>query len=256
VRATIILFSFLIATSVNRLAAQGAAQYERRELTIPMRDGVTLFAIALIPKGATAPLPILLTRTPYSAAGGVPKAELPRVYQELAEDGYIFVVEDIRGRFGSGGDFVMTRAQEDRRSPKGINESTDAYDTIDWLVRNIPGNNGRVGVLGSSYPGWLAGLAGVGAHPALKTISPQAPMTDTWMGDDFFHQGAFRLTQGLLFSVLMETNPKGFTGMPIPDFDQYEFYARFPTLDSLAKVTGATSLPSWSDYIKHPTWDS
>lgn len=221
-----------------------------------MRDGIALFAVALIPTGSPEPLPILLARTPYSAAGGVPRAELPGVYRELGEDGYIFVVEDIRGRFGSGGDFVMTRAQNDPRSPKGINESTDAYDTIDWLVKHLPGNNGRVGVLGSSYLGWLAGLAGVGAHPALKAISPQAPMTDTWMGDDFFHQGAFRQTQGLLFSVLMETDPKGFTGMPIADFDQYEFYAKFPTLGALAKATGAESLPSWTDYIRHPAWDS
>ena len=113
------------------------------------------------------------------------RALLFAAYRELAEDGYIFVAEDIRGRFGSEGEFVMTRAQNDPRNPKGTNESTDAYDTIDWLVKNLPGNNGKVGVLGISYSGWLAGLAGVGAHPALEAISPQAPMSDTWMGDDF-----------------------------------------------------------------------
>jgi putative CocE/NonD family hydrolase len=235
--------------------AQQSPAYDRRELTIPMRDGVHLFAVALVPKAASAPLPILLVRTPYGAAGAFRTAELPAEYRELARDGYIFVAEDIRGRFGSEGEFVMTRAQRDPRSPPGINESTDAYDTIDWLVKHLPGNSGKVGVLGTSYPGWLAALAGVGAHPALKAISPQAPMSDTWLGDDFFHQGAFRQTQGVEFAAFMETDPKGFHFITIPDYDHYEFYRRFPTLDSLARAMGVTELPSWKDYVSHPAWD-
>ena len=241
----------------ERISAQTvAAQYERRELSIPVRDGVKLFAVALTPKSTTSPLPIILIRTPYSAAGLLPNADLPPQYKELAEDGYIFVAEDIRGRFGSGGEFVMTRAQNDPRSPKGINESTDAYDTIDWLVKNLPNNNGKVGVLGISYPGWLAALAGVGAHPALAAISPQAPMSDTWMGDDFFHHGAFRQTQGLEFAAFMETNPKGFTDVPIRDYDHYDFYLKYPTLDSIAKAMNVTHLPTWIDFENHPAYDA
>jgi uncharacterized protein len=232
-----------------------SAAYERRELMIPMRDGVKLHAVVLIPKIATQPVPVILTRTPYSAASTFPKADLPPAYRELGEDGYIFVAEDIRGRLKSEGEFVMIRTQNDPRSPKGVNESTDAYDTIDWLVKHLPNNNGRVGVLGASYPGWLAGLASVGAHPALKAVSPQAPMSDVWLGDDFFHQGAFRQTQGLTFASLMETDPRGFHVDDISDPDQYHYYLQFPTVDSLARAMGVTKLPTWLGFVAHPAHD-
>jgi len=245
-----------LTLTIAPAAAQQPAGYERRELTIPARDGITLFAVALIPTNSTAPLPILLVRTPYSAAGVFRTTSLPPAYRELAEDGYIFVSQDIRGRFGSGGEYVTMRAQRNPDNPKATDESTDTWDTIDWLVKNLPGNNGKVGVLGSSYPGLLAALAGVGAHPALKAISPQAPMSDVWMGDDFFHQGAFRQTQGVVFSALMETDPKGFTFLPIPEYDQYAFYLQFPTLDSLANTMGVSRLPLWVSFATHPAWDS
>lgn len=180
---------------------------------------------------------------------------MPRAYRELAEDGYIFVVEDIRGRLGSGGEFVTLRPQRNPNDPKGVDESTDAFDTIDWLVKNLPGNSGKVGVLGSSYPGWLAALAGVGAHPALKAISPQAPIGDAWMGDDFFHQGAFRQTQGLVWSMLVGPDPNGFSPIEIPDGDHYDFYLKFPTLDSLAKATGVAKYSVWQSFVEHPSYD-
>ena len=246
-----LLGSVLLAAFPATAVARQAREYERRELTIPVRDGTTLFAVALIPKGASAPLPILLIRTPFGAARELRTAEPPSSLRELAEDGYIFVVEDIRGRFGSGGTFITTRAQDDPRNPPGTNESTDAYDTIDWLVRQLPNNNGRVGVLGVSYRGWLAGLAGVGAHPALKAISPQAPVVDTWLGDDFFHQGAFRQTQGVMYAGWIEGD-----GVEIPDGDQYHFYLGFPTLDSLARATGVSERPSWVNFRAHPAYDA
>jgi uncharacterized protein len=231
-------FALLSAAALALLPAPANAQhgavYERRELTIPVRDGTRLFAIALIPKGTRRPLPIMLIRTPFGAAGAFPTAELPAMYRELAEDGYMFVVEDVRGRFGAGGEFVVNRAQNDPRNPEGTNESTDAYDTIDWLVKHLPGNSGKVGVMGISYSGWLAGLAGVGAHPALKAISPQAPTTDTWLGDDFFHQGAFRQTQGLEFAAFMEFDPKGTATSPTP---------RIPSPTCLDRTTGAAGAP-------------
>ena len=249
-----VLAALAPACAASPARAQQGAPYELRELTIPMRDGVRLHALALMPKNAAEPLPILMMRTPYSAANQLRNATLPPALRYLAQDGYIFVVEDIRGRFGSEGEYVMSRAQNDRRSPQGINESTDTWDTIDWLVKNLPNNNGKVGVTGISYPGWLAGVAGVGAHPALKAISPQAPMTDTWLGDDFFHQGAFRQTMGVEFPMFMERG-KGFTGFEIPG-DKYSFYFRFSTLDSLARATGAARLPSWIDFRTHPTYDA
>lgn len=194
----------------------------------------------------------LLVRTAFNASRRLADTSVPILYRELAKDGYIFVAEDIRGRNRSGGTFVTNRAQDDPRNAPGTNESTDAFDTIDWLVKNVPSNSGRVGVIGTSYSGWLAGLAAVGAHPALKAVSPQAPSTDTWLGDDFFHQGAFRQTQAVTYAAFIE----GTSGLTIPDFDQYTFYRRIPTLDSLAKVTGVTALPSWIGFRTHPTWDA
>ena len=250
-----------LAAAAPSLAAQSSAPrapaaFERRELTIPVRDGTKLFAVALIPTGAHAPLPIMLVRTPFGAAREFRSAELPVQFRELARDGYIFVTEDVRGRGGSGGTFVTSRAQNDPRSPKGVNESTDAWDTIDWLVKNLPGNNGRVGVMGVSYRGWLAGLAGVGAHPALKAISPQAPTTDTWLGDDFFHQGAFRQTMGLLFARFIELDPAAQPPVEMPDVDQYGFFLQYPTPDSVARAMGVSRTPSWISYVTHPAWDA
>jgi putative CocE/NonD family hydrolase len=244
-----------LASAAAPVSAQQDPAYERRELSIPVRDGVTLFAVALIPTNHAVPLPILLVRTPFSAANAFRNTTIPVAYRELAQDGYIFVSQDIRGRFGSGGDFVLLRPPRNPNDPKATDESTDAFDTIDWLVKNMPGNNGKVGVLGASYPGLLAALAGVGAHPAIKAISPQAPVADVWMGDDFFHQGAFRQTQGLVATILFETDPKGFTFLAIPEYDQYDFYLKFPTLDSLASATGASRLPTWIDFTRHPAWD-
>jgi len=245
------LAALCLASSPAAAVSQQAPAFERRELAIPMRDGITLFAVALVPAPLPRPLPIILIRTPFSAARELPSAEPPGSLRELAQDGYIFVVEDIRGRYGSGGTYVTSRAQDDPRSPPGINESTDAWDTIDWLVKHLPDNNGRVGVIGISYRGWLAGMAGVGAHPALKAISPQAPTTDTWLGDDFFHQGAFRQTQGVAYAAWIESG-QGFT---LPEADEYSFYRRFFSLDSLAAVTGVAEQPSWKNFVAHPAYD-
>ena len=246
----VLLLSVAAATmATTQDASRQAPAYERRELRIPMRDGTHLFAVALIPRDTSGPpLPILLIRTPYSAAGAFETAEVPIAYRELAQDGYIFVAEDIRGRFGSEGTFAMIRP--------GAVESDDAYDTIDWLVKNLPHSNGKVGVLGISYPGLLAAQAGIHPHPALKAISPQAPVGDVWIGDDFFHNGAFRETQGLEFAAFMEMNPGKFFFLPIPDYDHYTFYLKYATLDSVAKATAVTKLPTWIGLQEHPAYDA
>lgn len=228
------------------------AAYERRELTLPMRDGTTLFAVALLPKGPRPPLPILLVRTPFGAARELRGTEVPARFRELARDGYLLVVGDVRGRGGSKGTFVTQRAQNDPRNAPGTNEATDAWDTIDWLVKHLPDNNGRVGVLGNSYRGWLAALAAVQPHPAVKAVSPQGTMADTWLGDDFFHQGAFRQTQGVAYAAYIE----GTAGLTIPDADLYDFYLRHLTLASLEKATGVGQLPSWVGFREHPTRDA
>jgi putative CocE/NonD family hydrolase len=248
--ASSLALGVFISVPASPQTAPGS-EYERRELTIPMRDGVRLSAVALVPRKATRPLPILLIRTPFNAAREFGKAELPQSLRELGEDGYIFVTQDIRGRGTSQGAFVTSRPLADPKDPKGVDESTDAWDTIDWLVKQLPGNNGRVGMLGMSYRGWLAAIAAVNPHPALKAISPQAPMSDTWLGDDFFHQGAFRQSQAVPYCAYVE----GTNGLTIPDYDQYQFYLRLGTLDSIGKATGVDTQPSWKGFRAHPARD-
>src|SRR6201987_5896324 len=162
---------------------------DKREVMIPMRDGVKLHTEIYTPKDAKEPLPMLLDRTPHgiSAPDKGMSNGLYR-YSEMFTDGYIFVFQDIRGRFGSEGKFEMLHTAPD---DKGVDESTDTYDTIEWLIKNVP-NNGRVGMNGISYPGYLVTMGMVNPHPALKAVSEQACMGDTWLGDDFFHNGAFR----------------------------------------------------------------
>jgi uncharacterized protein len=236
-------------------AAQGQqspdSAYVATDTMIPMRDGVRLYTIIVAPRDST-PLPILLNRTPYSAAAVAPN--VPRSAAALGMGGYIIVLQDIRGRFKSEGTFDMNRPPRTGRA--GTDESTDTYDTIDWLVKHVPHNTGKVGIHGISYPGWLTAVGGIGAHPALKAISPQAPMGDTWMGDDFFHQGAFRLSYGLEYAWAMEAS-SDMSVEPSPGrYDTYEWYRSFPTLGALAAAVGAARWPTWRRFVAHPAYDS
>jgi putative CocE/NonD family hydrolase len=225
--------------------------FVRTDTMIAMRDGVRLHTIIVAPRD-TLPLPMLLNRTPYGAVG--PAAGMAQDAAALGLAGYIIVVQDIRGRFGSEGSFDMNRPPHSGHA--GSDESTDTYDTIDWLVKHVPRNNGRVGMFGISYPGWLTDVGGIGAHPALKAISPQAPMGDTWMGDDFFHQGAFRLTYGFEYAWMMEASPD-LSVTPSPArYDTYEWYRSFPTLGALAAAVGADRWPTWRRFVAHPAYDS
>jgi hypothetical protein len=232
-------------------AAQDSA-WVRTDTLIPMRDGIHLFTVIVVPPGTGGrPLPILMTRTPYGARAG---AGMARRAPELGLGGYVLVFQDIRGRFGSEGTFEMNRPP--RSGNAGTDESTDTYDTIDWLVKHVPNNNGRVGILGVSYPGWLTAVAGIGAHPALKAISPQAPMGDAWMGDDFFHQGAFRLSYSLEYAWMMEASTD-LSVTPSPArYDTFEWYLSFPTLSALARAVGANQWPTWRRFAAHPTYDT
>ena len=233
--------------------------YVRTEAMIPMRDGVKLHAVILAPTDMRGPLPILMQRTPYGVddtSGASFFASRP----ELARAGYIYVGEDIRGRFESGGKFVMMRPLADHHDSYATDESTDCYDTVAWLIKNIANNNGRVGVVGTSYPGFLAMMAGIDPHPAVKAISPQAPMIDTWLGDDFFHNGAFRQTYGYDYVLGMESS-KQETRVAYVDSrgnsaDGFDFFLSRGSFLADVKQSGSSVLPTWKLFLNHPAYDS
>jgi hypothetical protein len=230
--------------------------FDRREARIPMRDLAELFTVILTPRGATTPLPIILSRTPYGTSGWGGTFGILYGFQQLIRDGYIFVFQDIRGRNRSQGTFVMNRPACATRGPGCLDEATDTWDTIEWLLRNVPDNNGRVGQLGISYPGYLTNASAFEPHPAFKALSPQATMGDAWMGDDFFHQGAFRLSYGLEYAWEMEASSDG-SITPAPGrYDTYDWYLSFPTLGALADAVGASAWPTWRRFVEHPSYDA
>ncbi|HET7104125.1 MAG TPA: CocE/NonD family hydrolase [Terracidiphilus sp.] len=229
--------------------------YQRSEVMIPMRDGVKLHAVILKPSDITAPLPFLLTRTPYGV-DGTSRASFFASRPELARDGYIYVAEDIRGRFKSEGEFIMSRPLADHANPNNIDESTDTYDTVAWLLKNISGNNGRAGVVGTSYPGFLAMMAGIDPNPAVKAISPQAPMIDVWMGDDFFHNGAFRQSYGYDYVKMMESSKENSQVVYGKDEDGYNYFLERGSFAEDVKKSGSKELPTWTLFLEHPAYDS
>jgi len=234
--------------------------YERREAMIPVRDGVKLHVVILTPTEIAGPVPILMQRTPYGV-DGTTEASFFAQRPELARAGYIYVGADIRGKYQSEGEFVMCRPLANHHDPKAIDESTDTYDTIAWLLKNVPNNNGRVGVLGTSYPGFLAMMAGIDPHPAVKAISPQAPMIDTWMGDDFFHNGAFRQTYGYDYVLGLESTKeranvdygKDAAGKPV---DGYDYFLERGSFAEDVKRSGSPMLPTWKAFFDHTAYDN
>ncbi len=231
-----------------------ARPYMRSEAMVPMRDGVRLHCVIFRPE-RTAPgelLPILLDRTPYGAAQ-VDTGDVNDEMPELAASGYLFVFEDVRGRYGSEGTFVMNRPiAASHGTPHDIDETTDAYDTVDWLVKNLPGNNGRAGIYGISYDGFLAAEAGIDAHPAVKAISPQAPMTDVWMGDDFFHNGAFRQTYGFDYVQQMEAQK---TDVRVESRqDTYDFFLAHTNFAGAAAAAKIERLPTARAFLTQPAY--
>ena len=234
--------------------------YVRTEAMIPMRDGVKLHAVILTPSDIKTPLPILLHRTPYGV-DETSRAWFFSVRPELAREGYIFVSEDIRGRYKSEGRFFMMRPLVDHHDSRAIDESTDAYDTVAWLIKNIPGNNGRVGVTGTSYPGFLAMMAGIDPHPAVKAISPQAPMIDVWIGDDFFHNGAFRQSYGYDYVLSMEPSKIFGTDSYGDDasgrsIDGFDYFLQRGSFLADVKQSGSKLLPTWKMFLNHPAYDT
>jgi putative CocE/NonD family hydrolase len=234
--------------------------YKRTEVMIPMRDGVKLHAVIMKPADIATPLPFLIQRTPYGV-DGTSRATFSYNRPEMARDGYIYVAQDIRGRHKSEGKFIMSRPLADHRNPKAIDESTDAYDTVAWLLKNVEGNNGRAGFIGTSYPGFLAMMAGIDPHPAVKAISPQAPMIDVWMCDDFFHNGAFRQSYGYDYVFGLESNKeetevsygKDKNGKPR---DAFDYFLERGSFSQDVKRSGSKALPTWKLFLSHPAYDS
>jgi hypothetical protein len=238
-----------------------ANDYIRREVMIPMRDGVKLHTVIVMAKTARG-LPILLTRTPYDASGRAGRSEsthmldiLPMGDEVFVRDGYIRVFQDIRGKYGSEGDYVMTRHPIGPLNPSATDDTTDAYDTIDWLVKNLPESNGRVGMLGSSYEGWTVVMALLGPHPALRVAAPESPMVDGWMGDDWFHYGAFRQTNFDYFTSQMAKAGKG-ASVVRGAYDDYETLREAGSAGAYATAHGLDALPFWKRLSAHPAYDA
>ena len=248
--------------------------YVRREVMIPMRDGVKLYTVILIPKGARG-APILLTRTPYSAneltshdpRGGeetnaAASSHLGPILngydnatEVIVEGGYIRVVQDVRGKYGSEGDYVMNRPLHGPQNPTPVDHSTDTYDTIDWLVKNIPESNGKVGILGISYDGFLPLMALVNPHPALKVAVPMNPMVDGWMGDDWFHNGAFR-QQNMSYIYEQEATRKNDAKWWSSNFDDYDMFMQAGSAGELGRIRGLDQVGFWRKILEHPGYDA
>jgi len=235
--------------------------YVKREVMIPMRDGVKLHTVIVVPKGARN-APMLLTRTPYNASARAQRNASPSIVATLAlfdelfaADGYIRIYQDVRGKYGSEGEYVMTRPLRGPLNDSSVDHSTDAYDTIDWLVKNVPESNGRVGMVGSSYEGFTVVMALVHPHPALKAAVPESPMVDGWMGDDWFHYGAFRQVNLDYFTE--QTTVRGAGQAVVREgYDDYENFRRAGSAGNWAKAAGFDQLPWWRKLTEHPAYDA
>jgi uncharacterized protein len=244
--------------------AMATWDYTRREVMIPMRDGVKLHTVILVPKGAKG-TPILLTRTPYSAdelTGHAASAHLGPILngydnalEVILSGGYIRVVQDVRGKYGSEGGYVMNRPLHGPQNPTDVDHSTDTYDTIDWLVKNIPESNGKVGILGISYDGFLPLMALVNPHPALKVSVPMNPMVDGWMGDDWFHNGAFR-EQNMAYIYEQVGTRDNKAKWWTDHFDDYDLFMQSTSAGELGRIHGLEQMGFWRKILEHPSYDA
>ena len=252
----IIIMMFFLSTAgsvYSQYPIDPTETYDKIEVRIPMRDGIRLHKEIYVPKSFSEPLPFLMLRTPY----GLPQSPYgyywrmggSLMWNKHLIEKYIFVFQDIRGRYKSEGEFAMIRPP----NPGGIDESTDTYDTIEWLLNNIEGNNGKVGIQGVSYDGWLAAMTLINPHPALKAVSPQGSPSDMFMGDDFYHNGAFRLSPGFGYAAMMELSdnctPFNFNK------DTYDWFLELGALYNVNEYYLHENSPTWNDFINHPNYD-
>jgi len=254
-------FSFAAAGDTN--AAWLAEHYTKYEHRLPMRDSVRLFTRVYVPKDESQAWPIILTRTPYALKpyGSDNYNDPSGSFYTLAKDEFILVTQDVRGRYGSEGEYVHVRPFNPHKGPKDTDENSDTYDTIEWLVKNVPRNNGKVGMFGISYPGFYTAMGMIDSHPALKAASPQAPVTDWFVGDDIHHNGAFFLSQNFDFFYRFAQKPEDPLHDDIKSFnfktpDGYDFFLRMGPLGNSDKMLLKGRSPEWVEFLSHPTYDA
>jgi len=249
---------FTICLSARAFAqVDNITSYRHITAMIPMRDGIKLFTTIFTPVGATKPVPILITRTPYGAGRPDDFNILEWTYvADMAKEGYIFVIQDIRGKYKSEGNMQIHQPLLHAVQKGIIDESTDTWDTVDWLIKNIPGNNGKAGIFGISYPGWLSLVGAIDPHPSLKASSEQACMGDLFLGDDFHHNGAFRLSYGMEYSYEVEFDKTTDSDFPFPQFDLYDWYIKLGSLKNVNEKYFHNRIPTWNNFVKHPDYDS
>jgi len=255
--ATKFSFLFLLVLGLPVLAAAQQQTdpppgFEKIEQMVPMRDGVKLHTIIYKPKSSSGPLPIIFNRTPYGI-DGIYRA-FPGSLAELIDEGFIFAFQDIRGKFKSEGKFVMQWPPRGPLNRTALDEGTDTYDTIDWMLKNVPGNNGKVGMAGTSYGAWLVMMAVIDPHPALKAVTESATPSDMFLGDDFHHNGAFRLSYGFEYAYALESA----SGVNPFKFDQPDLYQWYLNLGALSNVNPKHfngKMPTWENFVNHPNYD-
>ena len=258
-KALLTFVFFTIVCIVTTAQTDIISKYKKTSAMIPMRDGVKLYTVVLSPVDAKIPMPILMQRTPYGAIIPIPDdttIETKLLGNILATDGYIFIVQDIRGKYKSEG-FMQIHEPLLHAVKKGaIDESTDTWDTVDWLIKNIPNNNGKAGIYGISYSGWLALVGSVDPHPALKASSEQACMGDLFFGDDFHHNGAFRLSYGMEYSYEVEFDKTTDSNFPFPQYDLFDWYLKLGSLKNVNSKYFQNKIPTWNSFIKHSSYDN
>ncbi|HYM25686.1 MAG TPA: CocE/NonD family hydrolase [Vicinamibacterales bacterium] len=252
-RSALAAVSAIAIAVVVRDRAQ-APPFSYQHVMVPVRDGVKLETVIVAPANATGPLPILFRRTPY---GVPPNANFTSgaANRDFVKDGYIFVVQNLRGRFGSEGTFDLS-SKADLKDPKATSETTDAYDSIDWLVKNVPNNNGKVGIYGVSYDGLTAGLTLLQPHPALKAVSEQAAPVDQWMNDDMHRYGALRESYGFEYSVYEQADKNANTHFAFETYDTYSWYLNLGPLSNINAKYLFGKIPFWNSIVEHPDYDA
>jgi len=260
-KITILFVFFLTFFCSFSQTADTVTLYKKKTVMIPMRDGVKLFTVILTPVYQKTPLPFLITRTPYGAdlplsEGAVFSLEASPGFNTLAKGGYIFVLQDIRGKYKSEGTMQIHQPIIHLEDKKAVDESTDTYDTVDWLTKYIRNNNNKAGIFGISYPGWLALVGAIDPHPALKASSEQACMSDLFLGDDFHHNGAFRLSYGMEYSYEVEHDKTTDSDFPFPQYDLYNWYLKLGSLQNVNSKYFKNTIPTWNNFTEHPNYDA
>ncbi|MCW3093806.1 MAG: CocE/NonD family hydrolase [Ferruginibacter sp.] len=248
-----------IASFFVQAQTDDVAMYKKTSVMIPMRDGVKLYTVILSPVNAKNPSPILIQRTPYGASLSIPDdttVQTAWLNNIIAGEGYIFVYQDIRGKYKSEGTMEIHQPLIHATQKGAVDESTDTWDAIDWLVKNIPNNNGKAGIYGISYPGWLALVGAVDPHPALKASSEQACMGDLFLGDDFHHNGAFRLSYGMEYTYEVEYDKTTDSDFPFPQYDLFDWYLHLGSLKNVNSKYFHNKIPTWNNFVAHPAYDA